>query len=97
MRRFSIVTATLALGVAALVVLDLRLLEHPDLRLALLLLAVLPFLADVRYPSELRSPALSLAAVGLVLAATTTLILVEPAAHEIADFLFVILAARVAA
>lgn len=97
MRRFSAVTAALALGVAAFVALTQELLEHPDLRLVLLALAVLPFLVDVRYSSERRSPVLSVAAIVLVLAATTALVLVAPAAHDISDFLFVILTARVAA
>ncbi|MBV9603313.1 MAG: hypothetical protein JOZ87_41630, partial [Chloroflexi bacterium] len=82
---------------AALLALGRGLLEHSDLGIAFLVLAVLPFLVDVRYPGERRSPALSSAAIVLVLAATTALLLAEPAAHDVAGFLFVILAARVAA
>ncbi len=97
MRRFTLVTAALALGVAAIVTLTRGLFEHPDLRLALLALAALPFVLDVRYPSERRSRGLSVAAIVVVLAATTALVLAEPGGRDIADFLFVVLAARVAA
>jgi len=49
----------------------------------LLLLAVLPFLVDLRFPSPLRSPVVLLGTVVVVLAATAARVLIEPASREV--------------
>lgn len=97
MKRFKGVTAGLALVVLVFMGVSRGLFAHPNSSLVIVALAVLPFLLDVWWPSQLRSPAVGLGGIGIVLGSTTALMVVEPPAHDVAAFFFVILAARVAA
>jgi signal transduction histidine kinase len=97
MRRFRFVTAGLALAVAVYIGLTRGLFVHPNFSLGLLLLMVTPFGLDVRYSSWFGSPAVGMGAIAVVLASASALMVLDPTSPDFVAFVFVILAARVAA
>jgi signal transduction histidine kinase len=95
--RLRAAIAMFAVVTGAVVIWQKQLAVPPAPGLPLVLACVLPFLADLRWPRLASSSWTAVVAVLVVLASATTLMTYRPSAGDFTVFVFILVAARVAA